>query len=72
MKPKPIKISLAAARVNANKSQEELAKEMEVTRGTIANWENGKTKISKAQLYLFCELCCMPVGNIFLPYGFSK
>ena len=68
MKAKPIKISLAAARVNANKSQEELAKEMEVTRVTLANWENGKTKINKAQLYLFCELCCIPVGNIFLPY----
>lgn len=72
MTAKPIKISLAAARVNANKSQEELAKEMEVTRNTLANWENGKTRINKAQLHLFCELCCIPVGNIFLPYEFSK
>ena len=72
MTAQPIKISLAAARVNANKSQKELAEEMEVTIGTLANWENGKTKISKAQLYLFCELCSIPVGNIFLPYEFSK
>ena len=37
-----------------------------------ANLENGKTQISKAQLHLFCELCNIPVANIFLPYKFSE
>ena len=60
----PIKISLAAARVNAE--------EMEISRMTLANLENGKTQISKAQLHLFCELCNIPVANIFLPYKFSE
>lgn len=49
----PIKISLAAARVNARKTQAQLAEEMEISRMTLANLENGKTQISKAQLHLF-------------------
>lgn len=68
----PIKISLAAARVNARKTQAQLAEEMEISRMTLANLENGKTQISKAQLHLFCELCNIPVANIFLPYKFSE
>ena len=68
----PIKISLAAARVNARKTQAQLAEEMEISRMTLANLENGKTQISKTQLHLFCELCNIPVANIFLPYKFSE
>ena len=41
----PIKISLAAARVNARKTQAQLAEEMEISRMTLANLENGKTQI---------------------------
>lgn len=36
-----IKISLAAVRVNANKTQAELAEEMQVTRETVNKWEKG-------------------------------
>ena len=68
----PIKISLAAARVNARKTQAQLADEMDISRMTLANMENGKKQISKAQLHLFCELCHIPVANIFLPYKFSE
>lgn len=66
--PIPIKISLAAARTNANLSQQYVADEMEVTRNTISNWETGKKKIGKAQLLMFCSICNFPVDNIFLPY----
>lgn len=37
-----IKISLAAARVNAGLSQREAAKLLEVTPGTLRNYEQGK------------------------------
>lgn len=63
----PIKIRLAAVRVNAEKTQEQLAQEMGVTRVTIMNWESGKQKISEANLRLFAELCNFPKENIFLP-----
>lgn len=60
-------VSLAAARVNAEYSQQELAEKMGVSRSTIINWETGKTKIGMAQLHLFCEICKVPEKIIFLP-----
>lgn len=36
-----IKITLAAARVNAGMTQEEAAKQMKVDRSTIRRWEKG-------------------------------
>ena len=40
---KPPKISLAAVRVNAKKTQEEVADALGVSKGTVVNWENYKT-----------------------------
>lgn len=62
-----LKISMAAARVNAKKSQEELAKEMGLTRTTIVSWENGKIIPKPAQFEMFCRLCEIPKDNVFLP-----
>lgn len=61
------KISLAAARVNAGYSQQELADKMGVSRTTIINWESGKSKIGTAQLHYFCEVCKAPLYFISLP-----
>lgn len=36
-----IQISLAAARVNAGMTQEEVAKKMGISKQTIINWEKG-------------------------------
>ena len=66
------KITLPAVRVNAGLTQEELARKMEVSRATIINWENGTTKINKASLTLFADICNFPVELIFLPYQFTK
>ncbi len=38
-----LQISLAAARINAKKTQSDVAKEMHVSKQTIVNWENGKS-----------------------------
>ncbi len=62
------KIKLAAVRVNAGLSQEELAKEMQVSRVTVANWESYKTKMSEADLQLYASVCGFPKDYIFLPY----
>ena len=35
-------ISLAAARVNANMTQDDTAKAMKVSKTTVVNWEKGK------------------------------
>ncbi len=62
-----IKISMAAARVNAGKTQADIASSMKVSKQTIVNWENGKVIPKPAQLKMFCDLCDMPVEAILLP-----
>lgn len=63
-----LKIRLAAVRVNANKSQQEIADEMGVSRMTVGNWESGKVKMKEAEIRMFAELCNFPREHIFLPY----
>jgi len=65
-------ISLAAARVNAGFSQEELAKILEVDRQTIINWEKGHTKISGEWLLMWAQVCNFPIDYIFLPNKSTK
>jgi len=60
-------ISLAAARVNANLTQEDTAKKMRVSKKTIVNWESGKTAPDINQFRLLCQLYNMPGDYIFLP-----
>lgn len=64
---KDIKISLAAARVNAKLTQLDVATKMHVSRQTVVNWENGKVIPKPAELEMMCRLYNFPVDNIFLP-----
>lgn len=65
------KISLAAARVNANKTQREVADLMGVNVSTIINWENGKTSPNIEQFVKLCSIYNCPQGIIFLPKRFT-
>lgn len=60
-------ISLAAARVNAGFTQEELAEKLGVTRKSIQNWESGKKTIRKSNFIAFCTVTGFDQGDIFLP-----
>lgn len=62
-----IKISLAAARVNANMTQEDVSKAMHVSKQTVVNWENEKVSPSFATMNTLANLYGIPVDNIFLP-----
>lgn len=62
-----IKISMAAARVNADLTQEDVARKMHVSKQTIVNWEKGRVIPKPAQFYLYCEIVGMPRDHIFLP-----
>ena len=62
-----IKISLAAARVNAGFTQEDIAREMHVSKSTIVNWEKGKIKIGIPELRMLCDIYNIPSDYIFLP-----
>lgn len=63
-----IQISLAAARVNAGMTQEDVARAMHVSKNTIVNWEKGKITPSFATLNTLALLYNIPANNIFLPF----
>lgn len=60
-----IQISLAAARVNAQMTQEEVAKKMNVSKNTVVNWEKGKTEPSISQSKQISKIYNMPLDYIF-------
>lgn len=64
---KEYKISMAAARVNAKMTQEEVASEMHVTKQTIINWETGKIIPKPAQFKMYCIIVNAPEDAISLP-----
>ena len=61
-----IQISLAAARVNAGLTQDEVAERLKVSNKTVSNWEKGVAAPSAATLYVLSVLYGIPADNIFL------
>lgn len=64
---KPYRISMAAARVNAKLTQEEVAAKMQVSKQTIVNWETGRVIPKPAQFKMYCDIVSAPEDIIFLP-----
>lgn len=62
----PIKINLSACRTNANKTQDEWAELMGVTRQTVVNWESGKTEPKLNQLRKISDLSGIPIDYIYV------
>ena len=60
------KISLAAARVNAGMTQDEVAKELNVSNKTVGNWEKGIVIPNSATLFTLSHLYRIPQDYIFL------
>lgn len=61
-----MKLSLKAARVNADLTQAQVAEKLGKNPMTIASWEKGKTSPSIKNLYRLCKLYGVPTGRIFL------
>lgn len=61
------KISLAAARVNADMTQDEAAEKLGVCRATLMAWEKGKTSIPSKSLMDLCSVYKCPIDAIRLP-----
>lgn len=62
-----LKISLAAARVNAEMTQEDVAKECMSQKNTVVNWEKGKSEPTISQSRELSKLYNVPLEYIFLP-----
>lgn len=59
-----MRISLKAARINANLTQEELAAAVNVNKKTVAAWENGKSLPKADKIDEICQAVNMPYDNI--------
>lgn len=64
---KTMQISLAAARVNAGLTQDNVAKAMHISKQTLFNWEKGISEPKMSQSRELSALYKMPLDYIFLP-----
>lgn len=62
-----LQISLAAARVNAGMTQEEVVKKMKISKNTLVNWEKGTSEPTISQGLKLSKIYGIPIDNIFLP-----
>ena len=63
-----LKISLKSARVNADLSQKEVARELGISNKTLCSWEKGLSFPDAKQISSLCELYHVSYDNIkFLP-----
>ena len=67
-----LQISLAAARVNADLTQDEAADKMGVSRQTIVNWEKGRVIPGIPEMAMLSRIYNIPQDNIFLPCYSTK
>lgn len=62
-----LQISLAAARVNAEMTQEEVAQRLRISKQTVINWEKGRTIPGVPEIEALARIYGIPQENIFLP-----
>ena len=67
-----LQITLTAARVNAGFSLDEVAKKMQKTKGTIINWEKGRTPMKISDFDELCNLYKISKDYIILPSTLQK
>lgn len=60
----PLRITLAAARINAGYTQDGVAAKLHVGKQTIVNWEKQKCKPSFATLNALSDLYSIPIDNL--------
>ena len=58
-------ITLKAERVNVNLTQADVAKKLDISVGTIKNWEKGKTFPKQPMIEKLCEIYGVSYDNIF-------
>ena len=63
------KITLKAARVNAELTLDDVAEIVGKSKQSIENWENGKADIRYSDLLKLSEIYDMPIEYIRIPEG---
>lgn len=59
-----LKITLAAARVNAGLTQKQAAENLNVSRETVCKWENGKVSPTADKIDAICTLYRIAYDNL--------
>jgi transcriptional regulator with XRE-family HTH domain len=67
-----LKITLTAARVNAGYSLDEVAERLQKSKGTIINWEKGRTSMKITEFEELCNLYKISKDHINLPATLQK
>lgn len=67
-----MKVSLKAARVNANLTRKEVAEKLGFSTDTLKSIENGKREIRVSEFNVLCGLYNCTVDDIFLPFNSPK
>lgn len=67
-----MKISLKAARVNANMTQVQVGEAIGMSKDTVKSIESGKRGIDVMEFDKLCELYGCTRDDIFLPYEIAK
>ena len=67
-----LQISLAAARVNAGLTQQDVARIMHVSNKTVGNWETGKVIPGIPEVEMLAKIYNISQDNIFLPCYSTK
>ena len=65
------KITLEAARVNAQLTQKEAAKRLGVSNKTLCNWENGTAFPRADKIQLICEVYNVPYDFLNFLHTYS-
>lgn len=67
-----VRISLKAARVNANLTRKDVAAKLGFSTDTLKSIENGKREIRVSEFNILCGLYNCTVDDIFLPFNSPK
>ena len=67
-----MKISLKAARVNAELTRKDVVKHLGVSTDTLKLIENGRRDLRVSELNILCKLYKCTIDDIFLPFDFAK
>lgn len=57
-------MTMKAARINRNMTQEEVAEKLNVTKKTVSSWENGRTLPGLDKIEAICELYGLSYDDI--------
>lgn len=67
-----MKVSLKAARVNAELTRKEVVKHLGFSTDTLKAIENGKRELKISEMDILCELYKCTRDDIFLPFNSPK